>query len=272
MGKHKRCEAEAGFDEVEKKKKEEQKRKTSVEVESRVSLKEGTIDRKMKKKRKEIVESQETVAPVVHKSKSRQVCEEVTEVKTKKKSKKCLEAESAKTKVEKELKIHETEVLEQDDAADAEEEEQHEEGQEAEDLSPEERRTLERKLKKLRKREEKERQLKEGKSETAPEEQKPTAAQLALQYLINWSKKSTDWRFQKTRQTWLLQNMFDLEKISDQNFSVLLSYMEGLQGAARDTTVKKAETMVQELEEQGTEEVESQRRAERARQVIQLLF
>ncbi|KAL4624381.1 hypothetical protein GN956_G17866 [Arapaima gigas] len=160
-------------------------------------------------------------------------------------------------------------VSEQDESVDMEK--KHREEHEVEGLSPEERHTLERKLKKLRKKEEKKKSLTVEKSEMVPEEQKPTAAQLALQYLTSWSKKSAGWKFQKTRQTWLLQNMFDLEKVSDKNFSRLLSYMEGLRGVARDTTVQKGEALVRELEEQGMEEMESQQRAERARQVIQLL-
>lgn len=52
---------------------------------------------------------------------------------------------------------------------------------------------------------------------------------------------------------------------------MLLTYLEGLRGAAKDTTVQKAEALVRELGE-GSEEVEeAQKKTQRAREVIQLL-
>lgn len=61
-----------------------------------------------------------------------------------------------------------------------------------EDLTPEERRVLERKLKKERKKEEKKlKKEKEGLAEEKKEEpSKPSAADLALQYLKRWVVQS----------------------------------------------------------------------------------
>uniref|UniRef100_A0A8C6QVQ6 RIKEN cDNA 3110082I17 gene n=1 Tax=Nannospalax galili TaxID=1026970 RepID=A0A8C6QVQ6_NANGA len=85
-------------------------------------------------------------------------------------------------------------------------------------LTPEERRILERKLKKERKKEEK-KLLREA-GITAPQTAKrqnppakPPAAVLALDYLQGWAQKQENWRFQKTRQTWLLLNMYDKDKV-----------------------------------------------------------
>ncbi|KAJ8364131.1 hypothetical protein SKAU_G00129620 [Synaphobranchus kaupii] len=128
------------------------------------------------------------------------------------------------------------------------------------------------------------------------------------EHFISWSEKREDWKFQKTRQTWLLQHMFDMEKLGskpetssvggwrlyesfmwlgarrdecgygsdpmtcvidpvpDGSFSVLLPYLEGLRGVARDTTVQKAEALVRELEGDGAEEKEARLRAHRARE------
>lgn len=137
-----------------------------------------------------------------------------------------------------------------------------------EDLTPEEKRVLERKMKKILKKEEKKRLREEG--ETQPKTEGPTAAQQALDYLTCWSKNRPEWKFQKTRQTWLLQHMFDSEKISDEKFSVLLEYLEGLRGAAKDTTVQKALVLVQQSGEEA-DDTSIQQRAQRAREVIQLL-
>ncbi|XP_035262382.1 uncharacterized protein C7orf50 isoform X3 [Anguilla anguilla] len=159
----------------------------------------------------------------------------------------------------------------QDASASAGEEPEEEDEDAEEALGPEERRALERKLKKMRKQEEKSRLKAEGQDPEKAEATKPSAGQLALDYLTCWSEKREDWRFQKTRQTWLLQHMFDREKVPDGSFSALLPYLEGLRGVARDTTVQKAEALVRQLEGQGAEEQEAQLRAHRAREVIQML-
>nr|XP_044998764.1 uncharacterized protein C7orf50 homolog [Jaculus jaculus] len=139
------------------------------------------------------------------------------------------------------------------------------------ELSSEERRVLERKLKKERKKEEKKRLREAGitaaqtaKVQTPPA--RPSAAALALDYLRGWAQKQDSWRFQKTRQTWLLLNMYDKDKVPDEHFSTLLAYLEGLKGSARALTVQKAEALMQELKE-----ADAPGKALRLRQVLQLL-
>ncbi|XP_036937252.1 uncharacterized protein C7orf50 homolog [Acanthopagrus latus] len=139
-----------------------------------------------------------------------------------------------------------------------------------EDLTPDERRVLERKMKKILKKEAKNRLKAEGETQKKTEASGPIAPQQALDYLNCWAENRTEWKFQKTRQTWLLQHMFDSEKIPDEKFSVLLQYLEGLRGAARDTTVQKALALVEESG-QAPEDKAVQQRAHRAREVIQLL-
>lgn len=59
-------------------------------------------------------------------------------------------------------------------------------------------------------------------------------------------------------------------QIPDDKFSVLLQYLEGLRGGARETTVQKALSLVEESG-QAPEDRSVQQRAHRARDVIQLL-
>ncbi|XP_034427343.1 uncharacterized protein C7orf50 homolog isoform X2 [Hippoglossus hippoglossus] len=139
-----------------------------------------------------------------------------------------------------------------------------------EDLSPEEKRVMERKMKKILKKEEKKKLKAEGETEKRSEESGPTAPQQALVYLTCWAERRAEWKFQKTRQTWLLQHMFDSDKIPDENFSVLLQYLEGLRGGSKDMTVKKALALVEESG-QAPEDEAVQQRAHRAREAIQLL-
>uniref|UniRef100_A0A8C6WVX8 Zmp:0000000624 n=1 Tax=Neogobius melanostomus TaxID=47308 RepID=A0A8C6WVX8_9GOBI len=139
-----------------------------------------------------------------------------------------------------------------------------------EDLSPEERRVLERKMKKILKKEGRKGLREQGETESRTDTDGPTAAKLALDYLTCWAENRGKWKFQKTRQTWLLQHMFDSEKVSNDKFSVLLEYLEGLRGAAKDTTVQKAMALVQQSGET-QDDTAVQQRALRAREVIQLL-
>uniref|UniRef100_UPI0037E9B10B uncharacterized protein C7orf50 homolog n=1 Tax=Semicossyphus pulcher TaxID=241346 RepID=UPI0037E9B10B len=139
-----------------------------------------------------------------------------------------------------------------------------------EDLSPDERRVMERKMKKILKKEEKKRMKAEGVTPEKTEASGPTAPQQALDYLTCWVENRAEWKFQKTRQTWLLQHMFDSDKIPDEKFSLLLQYLDGLRGGARDTTAQKALALVEESG-QAPEDRAVQQRAHRAREVIQLL-
>nr|XP_042096364.1 uncharacterized protein C7orf50 homolog isoform X1 [Ovis aries] len=80
-------------------------------------------------------------------------------------------------------------------------------------LSPEEQRVLERKRKKERKKEAR-RRLREAGVAAAPSPAvRRSGAALALQYLRSWAQKHEDWRFQKTRQTWLLSHMYDRDQV-----------------------------------------------------------
>ncbi|XP_072609450.1 protein cholesin isoform X5 [Vulpes vulpes] len=136
-------------------------------------------------------------------------------------------------------------------------------------LTPEEKRVLERKQKKERRKEEKKRLRESGAAQSPPA--KRSGAQLALDYLRGWAEKHDNWRFQKTRQTWLLLHMYDSNQVPDELFSTLLAYLEGLQGRARELTVQKAEALMQKLDEAGGMDPLPQGKTQRIRQVLQLL-
>uniref|UniRef100_A0A8C5D1Y7 Zmp:0000000624 n=1 Tax=Gadus morhua TaxID=8049 RepID=A0A8C5D1Y7_GADMO len=146
--------------------------------------------------------------------------------------------------------------------------------QEGEEPNPEERRVLERKLKKIRRKEEKAQLKAEGKTveKVAPEKVLPSRQNLDYLTLRMWASdpNRAAWKFQKHRQTWLLQQMYDSEKVPDESFPVLLLYIEGLRGAARDLTVQKAEALVKSLGD-GPWDPEQQQKMQRAREVLQLL-
>ncbi|XP_049494967.1 uncharacterized protein C7orf50 homolog isoform X3 [Panthera uncia] len=136
------------------------------------------------------------------------------------------------------------------------------------ELTPEEKRVLERKLKKERRKEER-KQLRKAAVPRVPA--KPSGAQLALDYLRGWAQKHENWKFQKTRQTWLLLHMYDNDQVPDELFSTLLAYLEGLRGRARELTVQKAEALMQKSDEARGEDTLPLGTIQRVRQVLQLL-
>ncbi|XP_066185812.1 uncharacterized protein C7orf50 homolog isoform X3 [Sylvia atricapilla] len=140
-----------------------------------------------------------------------------------------------------------------------------------EELTPEEKRKLERKLKKERKKKEKQLMRQAGISVKKVEPKKPSGSERALAYLTSWSKTPEEWKFQKTRQTWLLLHMYDKEKVPDKYFTILLDYLQGLQGGARDKTVQKAEAFMKEFDGSDGEDPSRLEKCERIRQVLQLL-
>uniref|UniRef100_A0A8C3YKX7 WKF domain-containing protein n=1 Tax=Catagonus wagneri TaxID=51154 RepID=A0A8C3YKX7_9CETA len=80
--------------------------------------------------------------------------------------------------------------------------------------SAEEQRALDRKLKKERKKEAR-RLLREASIPAAQSPPvRPSGAELALDYLCSWAQQRGNWRFQKTRQTWLLVHMYDSDQVA----------------------------------------------------------
>lgn len=136
-------------------------------------------------------------------------------------------------------------------------------------LTPEEKRVRDRKLKKERRKEERKRLRESGAAQSLPA--KRSGSQLALDYLRGWAEKRENWRFQKTRQTWLLLHMYDSDQVPDELFSTLLAYLEGLRGRARELTVQKAEALMREQDEASGTEPLPQGKTQRIRQVLQLL-
>ncbi|XP_074057094.1 protein cholesin isoform X4 [Macrotis lagotis] len=65
--------------------------------------------------------------------------------------------------------------------------------------------------------------------------------------------------------------MYDSNKVPDKHFSILLDYLEGLRGRAREVTVEKAEMLMKKLDASESEDSSLSEKSERIRQVLQLL-
>eukprot|EP00946_MAST-07B_sp_MAST-7B-sp1_P002279 g2279.t1 len=77
-------------------------------------------------------------------------------------------------------------------------------------------------------------------------------ADAAAEYLRQWDADRASWKFKKNRQTWLLKNMWHPGLVRGPSFVLLLRYLEGLKGAARQKTLEQAQKILDEgLEETG---------------------
>ena len=115
----------------------------------------------------------------------------------------------------------------------------------------------------------KKKEMKRAAKATAQEAKKNDAGEEirrveAREYLRCWKEDKTNWKFNKTRQTWLLKNLFLPEALNDETFGIALEYLRPLKGNAREETIKQAEAKVNES---GVEFLQ----AERARLVAQML-
>lgn len=109
-------------------------------------------------------------------------------------------------------------------------------------------------------------------------EEKKLKTELAIQqkclnYLSLWKHNKDEWKFEKLRQVWLQQNMYNTAKIPDEFWDVLVQYFSSSKGKARNTIIQDAIKVV-EKEENETNEDEKEDfkiKVSRARDIIQNL-
>ncbi|KAJ2961257.1 hypothetical protein NQZ79_g3500 [Umbelopsis isabellina] len=75
----------------------------------------------------------------------------------------------------------------------------------------------------------------------------------SVEYLRAWKSDRSSWKFQKVRQTWLLSNLYDEIKIGDEDFAILLEYLQELKGKARQTTIEEATQINQQYPDNESE-------------------
>ncbi|KAK2576272.1 hypothetical protein KPH14_005638 [Odynerus spinipes] len=97
------------------------------------------------------------------------------------------------------------------------------------------------------------RQLKRERAEQRVAEKreasKAEATQKALTYVTKWKYAKSQWKFEKFRQIWLIDNLLDDTLIPDEIFPIVLEYFEGCKGMAREELLKKGMDVVRIAEE-----------------------
>lgn len=67
-----------------------------------------------------------------------------------------------------------------------------------------------------------------------------THQERSLNYLSKWKHSPKDWKFEKNRQAWLKQNMFNVDKVPDQFWDILVEYFSNAKGNIRKMMVADA--------------------------------
>lgn len=102
-----------------------------------------------------------------------------------------------------------------------------------------------------------------------------TAMRNALNYVSMWKHSRSEWKFEKLKQIWLMDNLLDSDSIPDTIFPVVLEYFEGCRGMAREILLKKGMEVVRKAEERENEldemEIVESTAYKRARQLLQAL-
>lgn len=119
----------------------------------------------------------------------------------------------------------------------------------------------------------KKKQTKDAESVDSSVDTSISAQTAATDYLKTWSNDKASWKFQKVRQVWLLQNLYDQSKVSASDFSILLLYLENLKGKAKDETLSKASKILEAGDSDGSSDEDGDRvtKCDRAREILQML-
>ncbi|XP_071650582.1 uncharacterized protein [Temnothorax longispinosus] len=123
------------------------------------------------------------------------------------------------------------------------------------------------------------RELKKKKATLAKLEKKKDkeirAINMAYIYLKKWKHCKNEWKFEKLRQIWLIDNLLSSYSISDEIFPIVLEYFEKCRGSARETLIEKAMELMKKAEaeedEKDKKELMKTTPYKRARQVLQTL-
>ena len=66
----------------------------------------------------------------------------------------------------------------------------------------------------------------------------------ALKYLEDWQEKN-NWKFSKSRQIWIVKNLYCLESVPAKNFKTALAYIDTMHLEHKTRLVKEAKAMLE---------------------------
>ncbi|XP_064650677.1 uncharacterized protein C7orf50 homolog [Lineus longissimus] len=107
-------------------------------------------------------------------------------------------------------------------------------------------------------------------SHSADDDEGGSRIDRAVDYLRKWQNDRKGWKFEKVKQMILLNSMYDVDKLPEADFEILLSYLDGLVGKGRVKTLEEAEKRLNVMDEAEKED-QNEEEYERIRKVIQVL-
>lgn len=92
----------------------------------------------------------------------------------------------------------------------------------------------------------------------------------ALNYLSRWKHNKEEWKFEKLRQVWLQNHMFDSSAVPDTFFQTVVDYFGGSKGKIRQAVIDDCTKIIDAFEAEA-EEKKDDAKFERARNLLQHL-
>lgn len=96
-----------------------------------------------------------------------------------------------------------------------------------------------------------------------------------IEYLNKWKSDREAWKFEKLRQISIQNHLFDEANIDDDLWWLIIEYLSGAKGAARDCIIKKSQDVINDIDSRLTEtnkkEMLCLKNYKRAREMLQLL-
>ncbi|XP_022910322.1 cholesin [Onthophagus taurus] len=96
--------------------------------------------------------------------------------------------------------------------------------------------------------------------------------QKCLNYLSQWKHSKDTWKFEKLKQVWIQQNMFNQVKIPDEAWEIVVDYFNNSKGKIKSTVIAGALKIIEEnknVEENEDNDDDSEVMYKRARFIIQ---
>lgn len=96
-----------------------------------------------------------------------------------------------------------------------------------------------------------------------------------VEYLNKWKSNRDAWKFEKLRQISIQNHLYDEQNIDDKLWWLIVEYLSGAKGAARDFIIQKSEGIINDIDGRLTEtnqkELLGKKNYSRAREMLQLL-
>lgn len=80
----------------------------------------------------------------------------------------------------------------------------------------------------------------------------------SLNYLVLWKSSRAAWKFQKSRQIWLLKNIYNIERLPIKHFKILKKYIKTMQeGQVKERILKEALELIEDNKKVTYDEIEN---------------